>query len=122
MNRLVVALISLSLLFSGCARFSSRGADTPQAQTATASIPTMTAVSTQILSTPTLAPTPDFSSMTFVEKNELFLQLLAEEQAAGLDTGEAEEVYLLSVEASFDGNSIQADQYLEQAILLLWNP
>jgi hypothetical protein len=122
MNRLVVALISLSLLFSGCARFSSRGADTPQAQTATASIPTMTAVSTQILSTPTLAPTPDFSSMTLVEKNELFLQLLAEEQAAGLDTGEAEEVYLLSVEASFDGNSIQADQYLEQAILLLWNP
>ncbi len=121
MNRWIVVLFSLSLLFSGCARFSGRGADTPQAQ-ATTFVPTMTAASTQIPPTPTLAPTPDFASLTFVEKNELFLQVLAERQAAGLDTSAAEEVYLLSVEASFDGNSIQADQYLEQAILLLWNP
>ncbi|MEW6093784.1 MAG: hypothetical protein AB1531_07455 [Chloroflexota bacterium] len=122
MNRWIVVLFSLSLLFSGCARFSGQGAGTPPTQTGTASIPTMTAASTQMPSAPTLSPTPDFSSMTFVEKNELFLQLLAERQAAGLDTSEAEEVYLLSVEASFDGDSIQADQYLEQAILLLWNP
>jgi hypothetical protein len=59
--------------------------------------------------------------MTFVEKNNLYLQLLGEKQAAGADISDAEEAYTRSLEASLEGNSQQADLYLEQAILLLWN-
>jgi len=58
--------------------------------------------------------------MTFVEKNNLFLRLLADRQAEGADTTAAEEAYVLSLEATLAGNTPLADQYLSQAILLLW--
>jgi len=66
------------------------------------------------------APTPDLASMTFVERNDLFLQLLAARQAEGADTTAAEEAYARSLEAALEGNTALADQYLSQAIFLLW--
>jgi len=74
----------------------------------------------KVTQTPTQAPTPDLASMTFVEKNDLFLRLLTDRQAEGADTTAAEEAYVRSLEATLAGNTLLADQYLSQAILLLW--
>jgi len=70
--------------------------------------------------TQTLTPTPDFSSMLFLEKNNLYLQLLDQKQNAGVDTRKAEETYQNFLEETLDGTSEKADQYLQKAILLLW--
>ncbi len=67
-----------------------------------------------------LPPTPDFSSMSFLEKNNLYLQLLEEKQNAGVDTGKAEETYQNFLEESLAGASGMADQYLQESINLLW--
>lgn len=67
-----------------------------------------------------LSPTPDFSSMSFLEKNNLYLQLLEGKQNAGVDTSKAEETYQNFLEDSLAGTSGEADQYLQEAILLLW--
>ena len=67
-----------------------------------------------------LPPAPDFSSMSFLEKNNLYLQLLEQKQNAGDDTRKAEETYQNFLEESLAGASGKADQYLQEAILLLW--
>ncbi|NOY98872.1 MAG: hypothetical protein GXP40_06685 [Chloroflexi bacterium] len=125
MKRWIVILLGLSVLASGCARFKKGGANPPPAAPTVAPAPTVeqapVASPTQAPVEPELAPAPDLASMTFVEKNNLYMQLLTEKQAAGVDTNAAEEAYLRSVEASFSGDSAQADQYLQDAILLLWN-
>jgi hypothetical protein len=68
-----------------------------------------------------LPPTPDFPSMSFLEKNNLYLQLLEQKQNAGVDTSKAEETYQNFLEDSLAGTSGKADQYLQEAILLLWH-
>lgn len=71
--------------------------------------------------TPTNPPAAiDLSGMTFVEKNNLYIQLLSEQQAAGKDTTAAEELYTHSLEATFAGDTAKSDQLLEQAIQLLF--
>ncbi|RME89940.1 MAG: hypothetical protein D6770_03445 [Anaerolineae bacterium] len=130
MRRLIPTLFLL-LTLTACARLKRRASPpaptVPSPQAAAERTPTPAIVaSTETPSQPPAStapvPTPDFASMTFAEKNELFLQLLAERQAAGMDTSAAEEAYTRSMEASFSGDASQADRYLEEAILLLWNP
>ncbi len=113
MKRSLLLIFSLSLLTTACTRFNARpAAANPAAQvTQTAPAPAE--------STP---PAPDLAGMSFVEKNNLYLELLNQRLAEGMDTGPAEEAYTRSLEATMRGNSQQADQYLQQAILLLWKP
>jgi len=121
MKRSILLLLSLSLMATACTRFKKVIAPSLAAP-ATASAPTSAAPSLTGAATqaPTVNPTPDFSAMTFVEKNNLYLQLLADRQAEGAVTTTAEETYARSLEAALEGNATLADQYLEQAILLLW--
>ncbi len=63
----------------------------------------------------------DLATMSFVEKNGFYLQLLDEKQAKGADTALAESAYQQSVEASLIGDSQKADQALIQAIQYLLN-
>jgi hypothetical protein len=74
----------------------------------------------QAVTAPAPAAMPDLASMTFAERNDLFLQLLAARQAEGADTAAAEDAYTRSVEAALEGNSAESDRYLEQAISILW--
>lgn len=104
MKRWIVILPAVFLLVTGCARF--RG-NRPE--------PSVISI------VPTSASAPDFASMTFVEENNLYLELLAERQTESADTSAAEEAYALFLDATLEGNSAQTDQYLQQAILLLWN-
>lgn len=83
----------------------------PSAPDLTAAAPTVT---------PQPNPTPDFSTLSFVEKNNLYLELLAQRQAEGADTSAAEDAYVRSLEATLTGDAALADEHLEQAILLLW--
>ena len=119
-KRSIFLLLSVALLSAACARF--KRASEPTA--APVSIHTPTAAAPAPIATPTQPPaanpTPDFSTMTFVEKNNLYLQLLSDRQAEGADTTAAEEAYARSLDATLDGNAGEADQYLQQAILLLW--
>lgn len=85
---------------------------------APAATPT-TAAEVQPAVTPTLPP---LDNMTFVEKNNLYLDLLAARQAEGADTTAADELYVLAVEAMFQGDTATADQRLEEAILSLIMP
>jgi len=120
MKRSIIFLLSL-LMATACVRF--KKVITPSlAAPVTASAPTSAAPSPTRVTTqaPTANPTPDFSAMTFVEKNNLYLQLLADRQTEGADTTAAEEAYAQSLEATMEGNATLADQYLEQAILMLW--
>ena len=121
MKRFLLILAGLSLLAAGCARVRHKGVAPPVSSVSPASSSlTETKVSpTETEEAPAKASTPDFSSMSFTEKNDLYLQLLDEKRAAGVDTSEAEEAYLQSVKASFNGQSEEADEYIEQAILLL---
>ena len=69
---------------------------------------------------PEAAPTlPPLETMTFIERNTLYLEILAEKQADGADTTEAEELYIQSVEATLNGDTTAADTYLNEAILAL---
>jgi len=113
-KRSIFLLLSVALLSAACARF--KKASEPTA--APVSIHTPTAAAPAPIATAN--PTPDFSTMTFVEKNNLYLQLLSDRQAEGADTTAAEEAYARSLDATLDGNAGEADQYLQQAILLLW--
>ncbi len=115
MKKLTFLILSLALLLTGCIRPKRLITDPlPPAP--------VTASTESAVPTPTHSPSaPNFAGMTFVEKNELCLKLLEENQAAGMDTSEAEETYVRSLEASLEGNSAEADRYLEQAILLLWD-
>ncbi len=123
---LIVVLV-LALTLTSCARLKRRARTPPPAASppaAASQTPTQAVVApTEAPSQPpaAVAPTPDFATMSFAEKNALFLQLLSERQAAGVDTSAAEEAYTRSVEASLSGESARADRYLEEAILLLWN-
>lgn len=115
MKNWIFIMLSLSLLFSGCARFNKQNSNLPTAQSP--------------ISTPVVErtedsfpdPAPDFASMTFVEKNNLYIQLLHEKLDASLDTSAAENAYQKSLEASLTGDNKTADQALEEAILILWN-
>src|SRR3972149_6704557 len=119
-KRWVAILLAVALLTTGCTRFAGDRPE-PSVIPTVGFAPTSTAIPLQPAAAPTIAPTPDFSLMTFVEKNNLYLQLLGEKQTAGANTSDAEEAYTRSLEASLEGNSVQADEYLEQAILILWN-
>ncbi len=116
----IVILITLGLLASASACSKGQGVGPISATPTVAESPIETP--SQFTPMPAPAPTPDFASMNFVEKNNLYLELLAERQAAGMDTTPAEEVYAQSLNVMFEGDTAQADQYLQQAILLLWNP
>ncbi len=137
MKRWIVILIALGLLVSASACSKGQGVGPISATPTVAELPVETPsqfppmptvaespveTPSQFPPTPTPAPTPDFASMNFVEKNNLYLELLAGRQTAGMDTTPAEEAYAQSLNAMFDGDTAQADQYLQQAILLLWNP
>lgn len=123
MKRWIVSLLGLSLLVSGCARLKGLGTDSPPAAPTPASASTepVPAPADEAQSEPAPKSTPDLASMTFVEKNDLYIRLLTEKQAAGIDTSQAEEAYMNSLEASLNGESGQADQYLQEAITLLLN-
>lgn len=117
MKRTLLTILLASALLTGCVRFRAKKA--PAQPT---SPPTQAAAAAQPVDAATeVRAAPDFSAMTFVEKNNLYLQLLEEQQAVGADIGPAEEAYLQSMQASLAGNSAEADRYLEEAILLLWN-
>lgn len=118
LKRWIVILIALGLLVSASACSKGQRVAPISATPTVAESPVETP--SQVSPMPTPAPTPDFASMTFVEKNNLYLELLAERQAAGMDTTQAEEVYAQSLDAMFEGDTAQADQYLQQAILLFW--
>lgn len=60
-------------------------------------------------------------TMSFVERNNLYLELLEQWTDAGMDTTQAEELYSKSLEASLNGDSDSADDYLNQAIMILSN-
>lgn len=124
MRRSLLILLSLSLALASCARLKRTLIEPPTAPTAansaTASVPAALTEAPVPAPTASPQPTPDFASMTFAEKNALYLELLAARQAEGMDTTAAEDAYTLSLEATLEGNSTLADQYLVEAILLLW--
>lgn len=64
---------------------------------------------------------PDFGSMSFVEQNDLYIQLLQEKQNAGAATNKAENEYINFLEASLRNDTMLADEYLQKAIMLLWD-
>lgn len=70
---------------------------------------------------PTLNTPPDFGSMQFVEKNDLYIRLLQEKQNAGAATNQAENEYINFLEASLRNDTMLADEYLQKAIMLLWD-
>lgn len=124
MKRMIVITAFLMAATTACARL----VKAPRSPQETAASPTalQPAPSEATATPPALPaalpanPTPDFAAMSFVEKNNLYLQLLAERQAEGVDTAGAEDAYMHSVEATLEGDSALADRYLEQAILSLW--
>ena len=73
---------------------------------------------TEVMPPPPATP-PPLDSMTFDEKNQLFLELLSYRQEQGIDTAYVEELYIQSLEAAFTGDAAAADDYLDQAILAL---
>ena len=125
MKRWIILCFCLFLTVSGCGRIMRDVPNQGQPLPATGSAaaidegPTISSDLPSVESTP--LPLPDFDSMSFVEKNNLYLQLINEEQQAGLDTSHADEVYFRSLEASLAGNAAADDEYLHEAILLLWD-
>jgi hypothetical protein len=116
----IFLLLSIALLATACARF--KKASEPTIALVSIHTPTTAAAAPIETATqsPAANPPPDFSTMTFIEKNNLYLQLLSDRQAEGGDTTVAEEAYARSLDAAMEGNASEADQYLQQAILLLW--
>ena len=112
MKKWMIVLLTLSLLLSSCA-LSKKGDLPSPAEEIPSFEPTEAVEEVHAL--------PDLMTMSFVEKNGLYLQLLAEKQAEGADTTLAESSYQKSVEASLSGNSQKADQALNDAIQYLWN-
>jgi hypothetical protein len=113
MKNWIIAMLSFSLLLSGCARIKKWNLNSPVEKSAT-SVPVVERA--EEMQPESL---PDFVSMTFVEKNSLYMQLLNENLDAGIDTLAAENAYQRSLEASLSGDSGKADQALEEAILIL---
>ena len=116
MKNWIIAMLSLSLLLSGCARVNKRNENPPAEQSAI-SVPVAESVE-EIQPEPAA---PDFASMSFVEKNSLYMQLLNENMDAGLDTFAAEDAYQRSLEASLSSDNEKADRAVEEAILILMN-
>ena len=116
MKNWIIAMLSLSILLSGCARVKKWISNPPAEQNVTPAPVVENAEESQ--QTKTL---PDFASMSFVEKNNFYMQLLTEKINAGADISVAEDAYQKSLEASLAGNSAVADETLEEAILILWN-
>jgi len=115
----MVISLAVFLLVTGCARF--RGSQPAPPVVSTGGPAPVTGETTlQPSAAPAIAPTPDFAAMTFTEKNDLFIELLAARQAEGADTSAAEDAYGRSLEATLEGNTALADRYLIEAILLLW--
>ncbi len=107
-----ILVLGISLIISGCASF--RGAGDTQAPARTILL------AGQMSENPAADLGLDLSSLSFLEKNHLYLQLLEDRQADGDDTRKAEEIYLKSLESSLAGSSAEADRYLHEAVLLLW--
>ncbi len=102
--------LTLTLMLVGCASFRKKG-ETTRTE--------ILAPSARMTQSPSPSEEPDFSTLSFLEMNNLYLQLLEEKQAAGGDTEKADDIYLKSLEASLAGESALADRYLQEAILLL---
>ena len=85
LKRSIILLLSIALLATACARF--KKVSEPTAAPAPIESATQS---------PAANSSPDFSTMTFVEKNNLYLQLLSDQQAEGMDTTAAEEAYARS--------------------------
>ncbi|MFQ5400664.1 MAG: hypothetical protein ACE5E7_13845 [Anaerolineae bacterium] len=122
MKRWTLIFLGMVVILTGCARFQGRKA-APPAQPGEPSV--TPAPATQAAPTMTPEPgeeAPDLTAMSFVEKNNLYIQLLNEGQTAGADTQTAEEAYAHSLEASLSGDAQAADRYLEQAIFILLSP
>ena len=114
MKKWIVLLLGFTLLLSSCARFRKQNTTPILEPLAPATVEESTAEETQV-------EHPDFASMSFVEKNNLYMQLLNEKISAGADTSLAESEYQKSIEASLAGDSAEADRALEEAILFLLN-
>ncbi|MFV1950260.1 MAG: hypothetical protein ACC633_10085 [Anaerolineales bacterium] len=113
-----IIFLSLTLAISGCTRITGQRTDVlPDTNQSESSLDEMVSIAKP---TETISE-PDLSIMTFIEKNDLYLQLLTECLSNNVDTNQAEEIYIHSLESSLSGDGEQADQYLDQAILLLWN-
>lgn len=125
MKRVIILCLSLFLLITGCVRINREDANPGPTLSTTGFESTVyeePAISNDLAAAEyTSAPTPDLSFMNFVEINNLYLKLLDEKQLTGLDTSSADEAYFRSLEASLAGNDVAADEYLHEAILLLWN-
>ena len=112
MKKGILVLLGLTFFLSSCARVETQSIPPPVTE-----VPSVEPADTD---TPTV-PAPDFTTMNFVEKNKLYLQLLDKKSSAGADTTQAEAAYQKSIEASLNGDSETADKALEEAILNLWN-
>ncbi len=124
MKRGIILCLCFSLLIAGCVRIERRETNPGPTLPTTgieSTIDDELAISNDLaVAEYTSAPIPDLSSMNFVEKNNLYLQLLDEKQLTGLDTSSADEAYFRSIKASLVGDDAAADEYLHEAILLLW--
>ena len=120
LKRSIILLLSIALLATACVRFKKANELTAAPVTINTQMTAAPAPIEAATQSPAANPTPDFSTMTFVEKNNLYLQLLSDRQAEGMDTTAADEAYARSLGATMEGNASEADQYLQQAILLLW--
>lgn len=120
MRKWIVILLGFTLLLSGCVRFG-KAKNSLQPTSIPAPVSVEEASEEAVEEIAEEVPIPDFASMSFVEKNTLYMQLLEEKTAAGADTKLAEAAYQKSIEASLMGDSAKADNALEEAITYLWN-
>ena len=123
MKNQILILLGASLLLSGCARFRKTKISPPATEIPVAAPveEDTEEISEEIAEEVPANPLPDLASMSFVEKNTLYMQLLEEKSVAGADVSSAEALYQKSIEASLSGDSAGADNTLEEAIIYLWN-
>ncbi len=119
---LVIVFLLISLLVSGCS--STLGGKSSLSLEGTPleenEIFLQTdAIDTTVEDQTTDAIALDLSEMSFVERNNLFLELLNHKIDAGADTIAVDELYVLSMEAMLKDDVAAADQYLIQAIIFL---
>jgi hypothetical protein len=119
---LVIVFLLISLLVSGCssAPGGKRGRSFESTPLKENEIFLQTdEIDTTVEDQTTDAISLDLSEMSFVERNNLFLELLNHKIDAGEDTTAVDELYVLSMEAMLKDDVAGADQYLLQAIIFL---
>ncbi len=119
---LVIAFLLFTLLVSGCSSAlggkSSRSFESTPLEGNEIFFQT-DAIDTTAEDQTTDAISLDLSEMSFVERNNLYLDLLNHKIDAGADTTAVDKLYVLSMEAMLKDDVAAADQYLIQAIILL---